>query len=126
MKKIGLACCAMLSAAPVGAADWRIVSWNDEFVLYLDYGSIEHSGRGASYESRVLYLKDPTMTELRSRVEVVCGRREYRNSRISALLRSGKEETVKALTGWQRLQPGTNAEREFLIACASKANRASS
>lgn len=121
MKKIGLACCAVLLGTPAGAADWRIVSWNDEFVLYLDYGSIRHSTNHASYQSRVVYLKDPAVFELSSQVEVICRKGRYRTTRISARLRSGGTETAKALTGWQKPQLGTNAEREFLIACASRA-----
>lgn len=120
MKKIGLACCALLLGAPAGATDWRIVSWNDEFVLYLDYGSIRHSTNGASYQSKVVYLKDSAVSELSSQVKVSCGRGRYRTTRISARLRSGKAETAKALTGWQKPQPGTNAEREFLIACTAR------
>lgn len=121
MKELGFACCAVLLGTPAGAADWRIVSWNDEFVLYLDYGSIRHSMNRASYHSRVVYLKDPAVSELNSQVEVMCRKWRYRATRISARLRSGGTETVKALTGWQKPQLGTNAEREFLIACAPRA-----
>lgn len=109
---------AALSASPAIAGDWRIVSWNDEFVLYLDYATIRQLGAATAYQSKVLYMKDPNWAELQSTVEMRCNQKEYRNLRVSGISKEGASETVTVSKEWRKLQPGTNVEREFLIVCA--------
>lgn len=108
---------ALFPAAPAIAGDWRIVSWNDEFVLYLDYATIRRVGPVTAYQSKVMYIKDPNLAELQSTVEMHCNRKQYRNLRVSAISRVGGIESVAAVKEWRKLEPGTNVEREFLIVC---------
>lgn len=121
MNKLGLAVCAGLVATPALAADWRIVSWNEEFVLYLDHEAIRRDGPVASYQSKILYLKDPALAELRARVEMRCNERKYRNLEVWALSRTGGLEAARVAKDWRKLEPGTNIEREFVIVCAAEA-----
>lgn len=121
MNKLGLAVCAGLVATPAHAADWRIVSWNDEFVLYLDHEAIRRDGASASYQSKILYLKDPVLAELQARVEMRCDKQEYRNLEVWALSRTGGLEATRVAKSWRKLEPGTNIEREFVIVCAAGA-----
>lgn len=112
---MGLAAASL--AEPAAAADWRIVSWNDEFVLYVDHSTIRWAGSVAAYQSKVTYVKDPKLAELHTTVEVRCERRQYRNLRVSAIARAGEIESLAASKAWHKLEPGTNAEREFQIVC---------
>jgi hypothetical protein len=113
-----MALCAALVAMPAGAADWRIVTWNEEFVLLVDHSAIQRGHRKALYTSKILYVQDPQIAELLSQIEVRCSTRQYRSVAVTALSRSGRVDVGRISKEWRRVAPGTNAEREFSIVCA--------
>jgi hypothetical protein len=117
MNKAYIALCASLVAMPAAATDWRIVTWNEEFVLFLDHSAIQRNRRTASYTSKILYVKDPQVTELLSQIEVRCSTRQYRSVAVTALSRSGRLDVARISKEWRTISPGTNAEREFSIVC---------
>ena len=117
MNRAYIALCALLATTPAAAADWRIVTWNEDFILFLDHSTIERSRRTASYTSKILYVKDPQVAELLSQVELRCSTRQYRNVAVTALSRSGRVDVARISKEWRTVSPGTNAEREFSIVC---------
>lgn len=118
MFKCCVALCGLVLAVPVQAEDWRIVNWNDDFVLYVDHASISGSAGKASYASKVVFLRDEALTELHSRVEIRCDARQYRNLRISAVSKAGRVQAAKGSGTWRQVEPGTNVELEMRNACA--------
>lgn len=117
MFKCQIALCALFLAASAGAEDWRIVNWNEEFVLYVDHDTIKNVSGTAAYASKVVFLKDETLSELYSKVEVRCGERLYRNLSVSAVSKAGRTQSAKASKSWRQVGADTNVEREMRNVC---------
>lgn len=120
MFKRHIALSTLLLAASVNAEDWRIVNWNEEFVLYVDHDTIRKVGGTAAYASKVVFLKDESLSELYSKVEVRCGEHLYRNLAVSAVSKAGRTQSTKASKAskaWRQVGAGTNVEREMRNVC---------
>lgn len=119
MKKFILAILSGVSVTTAAAAEsnWRIVSWNEEFVLYIDQSSIKSRRPATSYLSKILYLKDRSLSELVTKVEVNCAKSVYRSRIIWSVSGSKKAAAMRMMSAWRTLQPSSNAEREAGIAC---------
>ena len=104
----GLSSAAAVSAS-AGAADWRIVNWSDDVLLYVDHNSIHKSKSLVAYSAKIVFLKDASLLEVVSQTEVRCDTKMSRNLRISAV--------SKASRIWRAVEPGTNVEREMQSVC---------
>ena len=115
---------SMAAGASAGASataiktDWRIVNWNEDVLLYVDHGSIQKSKGRVAYSAKIVFLKDASLSEVLSRVQVHCDDRMYRNVAISAVSKAGRAQVEKASRTWRAVEAGTNVEREMLSVCS--------
>ena len=111
-----LASAAAVSASAV-AADWRIVNWSDDVLLYVDHNSIQKSKSLVAYSAKIVFLKDASLSEIVSQTEVRCDTRMSRNLRVSGVSKAGRTTTERASRVWRSVEAGTNVEREMQSVC---------
>ena len=112
----GLSSAAAVSAS-ADAADWRIVNWSDDVLLYVDHNSIHKSKSLVAYSAKIVFLKDASLSEVVSQTEVRCDTKMSRNLRISAVSKAGRITAERASRIWRAVEPGTNVEREMQSVC---------
>lgn len=112
----GLSSAAAVSAS-AGAADWRIVNWSDDVLLYVDHNSIHKSKSLVAYSAKIVFLKDASLSEVVSQTEVRCDTKMSRNLRISAVSKAGRITDERASRIWRAVETGTNVEREMQSVC---------
>ena len=112
----GLSSAAAVSAS-AGAADWRIVNWSDDVLLYVDHNSIHKSKSLVAYSAKIVFLKDASLSEVVSQTEVRCDARMSRNLRIFAVSKAGRTTAGRASRIWRAVETGTNVEREMQSVC---------
>lgn len=113
-------CLCATFAAPATAAknDWRIVNWNDDILLYIDYNSILKSDSLVAYSAKIVFLKDAALSEVISDSEVRCDKRMSRNVRLSGISKAGRITAGKTSRIWRTVEAGTNVEREMHSVCS--------
>lgn len=109
--------CALTLSVPVQASDWRMVNWNDDMMLYVDLDTISHARGTVTYAAKIVFLKDESLAELQSRVQMKCADRLYRNLSNAALSRAGRAHIEKATGAWRPIAAGSNVEREAQNVC---------
>ena len=116
---IFLACLSSTSLASSRApqADWRIVNWSDDVLLYVDHSSIQRSKALVAYSAKIVFLKDASLSEIVSKTEVHCDTKMSRNLMVSAVSKAGRATTEKASRVWRAVETGTNVEREMQSVC---------
>jgi hypothetical protein len=116
---ISLACLSSMAAASAnaGAADWRIVNWSDDVLLYVDHNSIQKSKSLVTYSAKIVFLKDPSLSEVVSQTEVRCDTKMSRNLRVSGVSKAGRTTAERASRVWRSVEAGTNVEREMQSVC---------
>jgi hypothetical protein len=116
---ISLACLSSMAAASAnaGAADWRIVNWSDDVLLYVDHNSIHKTKSLVAYSAKIVFLKDASLSEIVSQTEVRCDTRMSRNLGIFAVSKAGRTTTGRASRIWRAVETGTNVEREMQSVC---------
>jgi hypothetical protein len=117
MRKLLMPLALLSSAASAAATDWRIINWNDEILLYVDHGSIQKTNSLASYSAKIVFLKDDTLAEVMSRVQVRCNEKMYRNMSVASVSKAGRTDEQKASGTWRAVVSGTNVEREMQSVC---------
>lgn len=110
-------CSSVAVSASGGKTDWRIVNWNDDILLYVDYNSIQKSNALAAYSAKIVFLKDAALSEVVSEIEVRCDTRMSRNLKISGVSKAGRITLEKASRSWRPVEAGTNVEREMHSVC---------
>lgn len=122
MRKFLISLMCLSAAAGASAAaiktDWRIINWNEDVLLYVDHGSIQKSKGRVAYSAKIVFLKDESLSEVLSRVQVHCDDRMYRHVSISAVSKAGRAQSEKASRTWRAVEAGTNVEREMLSVCS--------
>ena len=106
------------AAAPAAKTDWRIINWNEDILLYVDHGSIHKTKTLVAYSAKIVFLKDATLSEVTSRVQVRCDARTYRNVAVAAVSKAGRTQEEKASRIWRAVEAGTNVEREMQSVCS--------
>jgi phosphoketolase len=116
---IFLACLPSTSLASSRApqADWRIVNWSDDVLLYVDHNSIQKSKSLVAYSAKIVFLKDASLSEVISQTEVRCDTRMSRNLKVSGVSKAGRTTAERASRVWRSVEAGTNVEREMQSVC---------
>ena len=116
---ISLACLSSMAAASAnaGAADWRIVNWSDDVLLYVDHNSIQKSTSLVTYSAKIVFLKDPSLSEVVSQTEVRCDTKMSRNLKVLGVSKAGRTTAERASRVWRTVEAGTNVEREMQSVC---------
>lgn len=116
---ISLACLSSMAAASAnaGAADWRIVNWSDDVLLYVDHNSVQKSKSLVTYSAKIVFLKDPSLSEVVSQTEVRCDTKMSRNLRVSGVSKAGRATAERASRVWRSVEAGTNVDREMQSVC---------
>ena len=116
---IFLVCLSSTSLASSRApqADWRIVNWSDDVLLYVDHNSIQKSKSLVAYSAKIVFLKDASLAEVISQTEVRCDTRMSRNLKVLGVSKAGRTTAERASRVWRSVEAGTNVEREMQSVC---------
>jgi hypothetical protein len=108
---------AAAASTGAGAADWRLVNWSDDVLLYIDHSSIQKSKSLVAYSAKIVFLKDASLSEVVSQTEVRCDARMSRNLKVSAVSKADRTTFETASRVWRAVEAGTNVEREMQSVC---------
>jgi hypothetical protein len=121
MKKIALtaALIATTMSTAALAADWVLVSMNDEAVGSVDRTSIKQVGSYKRAWDKIVYNNHPEYKELVSLTEYDCAGGRSRDIQTTGYYQNGKSDTI-GVGEWRFATPDSTGETKLNYVCFGK------